>query len=159
MANIAKLTPGGQSAYTSCGFTASDFNSLLNGYVVVASSEISNATNLDLMAEVSFSVVVGGTTGGGSYLALWILPKNRDNSTYGDGVANGATLPGASYAVASCSIKPGVTSGNTVVGTFPRFFLPRGAFKFAVSNHCGVALNAAASAVFEYRTINIDLNG
>jgi len=159
MASTTKLVAGGTSSYSSCGFTATDFNSLANGSVVVADTEQANGTNLDVLAEVSFIATVGGTTTAGGYFALWLLPENRDTTTYGDAVADGSTLPGANYLVAICSIKSGITSGNTVVGTFPRFLLPRGDFKFALSNHCGVALNATASVTCEYRTTNFNLNG
>lgn len=159
MASVAKFVAGGVSAYSSCGFTASDFNSLANGSFVLASSTTDNGTNLDLLAEVSFIATVGGTTTAGAYLALWIMPQNRDGSTYGDTIGNGSTLPAATYFAGSAGVKVGVTSGNTIVGTFPRILLPRGVFKFGISNHVGVAFNATASVTAEFRTTNLNLNG
>lgn len=159
MANVAKQIAGGVSAYTGCGFTAADFNSLANGSFVIADTETANGSNLDLLSEVSFIATVGGTTVAGGYFALWVLPENRDASTYGDAAADGSTLPGGNYLAATCGIKSGITSGNTVVGTFPRFLLPRGDFKFGLSNHCGVALNSTASVTIEHRTTNLNLNG
>jgi len=159
MANTAKLVAGGVSAYSDCGFTAADFNSLANGSFVIADTVKANGTNLDLIGEVSFIATVGGTTTAGGYFALWIMPENRDTSTYGDAITDGSTLPSSSYLVATVGIKAGVTSGNTVVGTFPRFLMPRDDFKFGLSNHCGVALNSTASVTCEYRTMNYNLNG
>jgi hypothetical protein len=53
----------------------------------------------------------------------------------------------------------GITNGNKIYGTFPKFLLRRGAGKFGVSNHCGVALNSSAAAQVDLRTENINLNG
>ncbi len=159
MASIAKFIAGGVSAYTTCGFTSADFNSLANGSFVISDSVLANGTNLDLLAEVSFIVTVGGTTTAGCYMGLWVMPENRDGSTYGDTITDGATLPASTYFAGACGVKVGVTSGNTIVGTFPRILLPRDDFKFGLSNHTGVALNATPALTCEYRTINFNLNG
>lgn len=159
MASVAKLIAGGVSAYTTCGFTAADFNSLANGSFVLASSTVTNATNLDLLAEASFIATLGGTSTAGCYFALWALPENRDGTTYGDTIGNGTVLPAGTYFMGASGVKVGVVSGATVVGTFPRFLLPRGVFKFGLSQHTGVALNATASVTCEYRTTNFNLNG
>lgn len=144
--------------YGTSGFTLTDFNSLASGSVVVASSAITNTSALDTLADVSFVLTVGGTTTATSYLALYILPLNQDGSTYGDAVANGATPPVSSYQVAQVLVKSGVTSGNTIVGTFRGIVLPAGNFKFAVASFLGVALNASAAAAMSYRTYNENLN-
>jgi hypothetical protein len=159
MANVTKLIAGGVSAYTTCGFTSSDFNSLANGSFVISDSVLVNGSNLDLLAEVSFIVTVGGTTTAGAYLALWVMPENRDGTTYGDTIADGSVLPAATYFAGACGVKVGVTSGNTIVGTFPRLLLPRDDFKLGLSNHVGVALNATPALTCEYRTTNFNLNG
>jgi len=144
--------------YTSAGFTAADFNSLANGSVVVASSAVTNGTALDQYADVSFIFTMGGTTTATSIFTLYVLPLNRDASTYGDGVANGSTAPVAGYFVSSVGVKTGVTSGNTVTGTFRGIVLPPGNFKFAIVNNTTVALNATAAATVEYRSYNENLN-
>lgn len=159
MADIAKLAFGATSTtWTSAGFTASDFNSLAVGSVVVAATAIANSTGLDLEAEVSFSFEVGATTAATSRFDLYILPLNRDGSTYGDGVATGTTLPAPTYWVTPCLVRTGVTSGNAVVGTFPRVLLTSANFKFAIANQA-VALDSTAAAAVEYRTVNRNLNG
>lgn len=160
MASIAKLSYGATSTtWTDAGFTASDFNSRANGSVVVASTAIDQDTNLDLDVEVSFSIEVGGTTATTSRFHLYILPLNQDATTYGDGAATGTTAPADTYWVASCGVKPSVTSGNAVTGTFPRVPMPGADFKFAIVNSMGAALDSTAAAVVKYRTINRNLNG
>lgn len=160
MANLLTLAAGGAASYTSCGFTASDFNSLANGSTVVASSAVDNSSNLDPYCEVSFVITNGATTTtAASRLDLYWLPLNQDASTYGDGSTSGSTLPGGSYRVATASLKNGVTSGNTLTGTFPLFPWTRGSGKFVIANRSGGAMNSTASATFSYRGTRLNLNG
>ena len=144
--------------WTTAGFTAANFNSLANGSVVVASSAINNTTAMDLYADVSFTVVVGGTTTTSSYLTLYRLPLNQDGTNYGDGVGNGATIPAPGYQAASIGVIPGITSGANVVGIFVGAILVPGNFKFAIVNNLGVALHTTAAATFNNRTYNENLN-
>lgn len=144
--------------YGTSGFTLTDFNSLANGSVVVASSAITNSSSLDQYADVSFVFTVGGTTTALSFFSLYILPLNQDGSTYGDGIANGSTAPAASYQVGAVNVKSGVTSGNTVTGTFRSVVLPPTNFKFAVVNNSAVTLNATAAAAVSYITYDENLN-
>lgn len=144
--------------YATAGFTAANFNSLASGSVVVASSAITNTSALDIYADVSFVLTVGGTTTATSYLILYLLPLNQDGTTYGDNTANGTTLPGAGYQVASVQVLSGVTTGNTIVGTFRGVVLPPGNFKWAIGSELGIALNASAAATVSYRTYNENLN-
>ena len=60
--------------------------------------------------------------------------------------------------MSSVGVKTGVTSGNTVTGTFRGIVLPPGNFKFAIVNNTTVALNATAAATVEYRSYNENLN-
>ena len=157
MANIIKLSAG--LGWTSAGFTASDFNSRANGSFVLATSTIDNSTNLDLEAEFSGQWEVGGTTTAASYLQLWLMPLNRDGSTWGDGTPTGTNLPGAQYCVASGGVRVGITSGNAVFFTFRSIRLPRGTFRWGLSNHMGAALDASASFAGEFQTTNLNTNG
>lgn len=160
MANTTAWVAGrGQGlTYASAGFTAADFNSLASGSVVVASTAITNTTALDIYADVSFILTMGATTVAASYMALYILPLNQDASTYGDAIANGTAAPSASYLVSSVGVKAGVTSTNTIVGTFRGVVLPAGNFKFAIVSNLTVALSATAAATVSYRTYNENLN-
>jgi len=161
MTSTTKLIAGatGSGAFTSAGFTATDFNSLANGSFVLAATAIDNSTNLDVAAEFSGQFAVGGTTTASHYLMLWLLPRNRDGSTYGDGTTSGTNLPGSQYIVGSGGVKVGTTSTNAVYFTFRNIPLPRGLFKWGLSQHLGAALAAAAAMQGEFRTTNIDLNG
>jgi hypothetical protein len=156
MSNLAKWnTP---TAYASAGFTASDFNSLANGSVVVASTAITNSSALDMYDDVSFVFTVGGTTTAASYFSLYVLPLNQDASTYGDGIANGSAAPAIGYWMTNVGVKSGVTSGSTVTGTFPTVLIRPRNFKFAIVNNLGVALNAAAAATVQHSPFDTNLN-
>jgi hypothetical protein len=160
VANRTSWTAGnGQGlTYGSAGFTAANFNSLASGSCVVAASAITNSSSLDLYADVSFVLTVGGTTTATSLLVLYILPLNQDGTTYGDGASTGSTPPVSTYQVSSVLVASGVTSGNTITGTFRGVVLPAGNFKFAIASQLGVALNASAAATVSYRTYNENLN-
>lgn len=157
MASTTKLIAG--QAFASAGFTAADFNSLANGSFVLASTAIDNSSNLDMLAEFSGQFEVGGTTTAAHYLLLWLLPRNRDASTYGDATPSGTNLPGSQYLVASGGVRVGITSGNAVYFTFRDIRLPRGLFKWGLSQHLGAALDATAAMQGEFLTTNINLNG
>jgi hypothetical protein len=149
------------STWTTSGFTASDFNSRANNSVVVAATAITNdneTTQGDLAIIVSFEMEVGGTTTANSYFDLYLLPEGQGGE-FGDDAATGTTLPGWSYRVASCAVKPGVTSGNLVFGTFPPIPIPMGDFKLALANQTGAALDSSAAAVVQHRTVLLNANG
>lgn len=147
------------TAWSAAAFTAGDLNSLASGGGALSTTVIANGTNLDLYADASFVITVGGTTVAGSYFALYLLPLNQDGSTYGDGYASSTTvLPVATYQAGSALVKVGVTSGNTVTGTFRGIILPPGSFKFAFGNLLTVALSATAALTLSYRSYNENLN-
>lgn len=145
--------------WTAATFTAGDLNSLASGGGAVSTAAITNGTALDLYADVSFIVTVGGTTTATSYLTLYILPLQQDGTTYGDGAASSSSAqPVATYLAASCLVKSGTTSGSAVSGMFRQIVLPPGDFVFAVGNNLGVALNATAAMTMKYRAYDENLN-
>jgi hypothetical protein len=146
------LAAGAVASFATAGFTLTDFNSRANGSFVLATTTIDNTANLDLMAELSGQFTVGGTTAATHWLALWILERNRDATTFGCGTPTGTALPAAHQWVASAGVRAGITSGSAVFFTFPRIFMPRGLFRFGISQHLGAALNASAAAQVEFRT-------
>lgn len=163
MTNIIRPAPGSVAAYTSCGFTATDFNSLANGSIAImpTGAAIDNTANLDDYFDVSFSLVNGGTgiTVGGSFFSLYLLPLNQDASTYGDGLTTGSVLPAAvPYWLANCGVNKGASSA-TLTGTFMFVPLPAVKFILGIANNLGAALNGAAAATVKYRTWNINGNG
>ena len=147
------------TAFTSVSFTAGDLNSLASGGGALSTAAVTNSTNLDLYADASFVVTVGGTTVAGSYVSLYLLPLNQDGSTYGDAYASSTSVqPSATYLAGSAQVKVGITSGNTIVGMFRGIVLPPGDFKFAFANNLTVALNATAALTLKYRSFNENLN-
>lgn len=162
MANTTGWVAGRLQGLTwgSAGFTASNFNSLAAGSCV-ASAQVTNATALDLYADLSFTFTVGGTTVANSYVALSLCMLNQDGTTYGDGIsANAATAtpPVGTYQVSSCAIRSGQASGVAVYGNFRNVLLPPGAFIWVITNQTTVALNAAAAAAVQMRTYDENLN-
>lgn len=160
MANLLQLAPGwaNSGAFTSMGFTASDFNGLADGRFVLASSAIDNATNKDIFVDVSGQFTVGSTTTSSSYLLIWLLPLNRDGTTYGDGTTNGANLPGWQYLRASCGVRIGATNGSVAQWGAERIMMPRRSLKWGISVHMGGALNASAGFQGEFQASTINLN-
>lgn len=147
------------SAYTAVTFTASEVNSLPNNGGALGTAVIANGTSLDLYADVSFVVTVGGTTTAASAITVYLLPLNADGTTYGDGYASSTTTqPAAGYAVGSIGVKVGVTSGSTVTGTIRGIVLPPGNFKLALGNNLGIALSATAALTLSIKLYNENLN-
>lgn len=165
MADKIRFVAGGSSSiftgltWATCGFTLTDFNSLASGSCVVASTGFDNATDQDLLIDLSFSFVVGGTTLTSSIIAAYLLPLNQDGSTYGDGTATGSALPAVGYHQGQIAPKVGVTSGNAITGTIQRILLPPGAGKLAIGSVLGVALNSSASAAVKARVYTYTTNG
>jgi hypothetical protein len=145
--------------WTAVTFTAGDLNSLANGGSAVSTAAITNGTALDMYADVSLTVTVGGTTTTTSYLSLYVLPLQQDGTTYGDGSASSSSAqPVATYLAASSLVKVGVASGSTVTAMFRQIVLPPGDFVFALGNNLGVALNATAALTMKYRAYDENLN-
>lgn len=144
--------------WTAVTFTAGDLNSLASGGGALATSVIANSTPLDMLMDVSFVVTVGATTLVSSLWSLFVLPLNQDGSTYGDGYASSSTTQPALQYGNSIGVKAGVTSGNTIVGTFQFLNLPPGDVKLAVGNNLNIALSGTAALTLKYRSFNTNLN-
>lgn len=145
--------------WTAVSFTAGDLNSLANGGCAVSTAAITNSTALDIYADVSAIVTVGGTTTGTSILSLYVLPLQQDGTTYGDGAASSSSVqPVATYLAAASLVKSGVASGSTVSAMWRQIVLPPGDFVFALGNSLGVALNATAALTMKLRTFDENLN-
>ena len=147
-----------QQAYTDTLITLSGFNSLAAGSWVRGSTAVTLGL-LDQYGRWSFSLKVGGTTVAGDYLALYGLPLNTDGTTYGDGVAAGATLPSSSFLLGTCFVAAGIASGSVIVGSLP-FYMPERSFLFGVANRTSVALSSSASTggLSSYATFRDNLN-
>jgi hypothetical protein len=157
MANISRWIIN--TAFTTVTFTAGDLNSLASGGAAVATAAITNGTALDLYADVSMIITVGGTTTATSFLSLYLLPLQQDGTTYGDGAVSSTTVqPVATYLERSAWVKVGVASGSTVSAMFRGVVLPPGDFKLALANNLGVALSSTAALTMKYRSYNENLN-
>jgi hypothetical protein len=157
MANISRWIIN--TAFTTVTFTAGDLNSLASGGAAVATSVITNGTALDLYADVSLIVTVGGTTTNAGFLTLFLLPLQQDGTTYGDAAVSSTTVqPAGTYLTGTAFVKVGVASGSTVSAMFRGIVLPPGDFKFALGNSLGVTLNATAALTMKYRSYNENLN-
>ena len=164
MANVIRPIAGTVSSWTSCGFTATDFNNLgSTNFVAVmpTAAAIAQSTNLDSFIEVSFQLTNSATsTTASMYLSLYLFPLNQDGTTYGDGTATGANLPGISYWMTNANPKIGVGAA-AFNGSFPRVFIGDlvDNFILGIAAAGGIILNAAAAATVKYRTINTNANG
>lgn len=162
MADKARQAFGATGAtWTDSGFTATDFNSLANGSVVVAATAITNdneTTEGDTHIIVSGEFEVGGTTTANSRVDIYLLPEGQGGE-FGDNSATGATVPARSYLVAQCNVKTGITATNLVFWTSPPIPIPMGDFKLALAQHMGAALDSTAAALVKHRTVLLNLNG
>ena len=147
---IQKLVTGAVS-WTSCFGT--EINSLTSNYAILSSVSLSNATNLDLMAEVSVSLGSVTPGSGAPFIGLYIYPLNQDTSSYGDGRFSTAAAgpPPSSYWVGNIPCVP--STAGVITGDTGRFILPLGAFKFVLWNNSGTALASSANTV-KYQTTN-----
>lgn len=162
MADMLRQQFGATGAtWTDSGFTASDFNARANGSVVVAATATTNdneTTEGDLGIIYSFEFEVGGTTTANSRVDLYLLPEGHGGE-FGDDAVTGTTVPARSYLAGQCYVKPGVTAGNLVYGTFDPIPMPMGDFKPALAHHMGAALDSTAAAVVKHRTVLLTTNG
>lgn len=127
-----------------------ELNSLANGNAVLSSVTINNATALDVLADVSFSLNVT-PTGTLPYVGVYLYPLNQDGTTYGDGRFTASTnaIPPTGYYVGA--ISPG--SSTPIVGMLPRIIIPPGSFRFLFYNNTGAAFSSSAGTA-SYRTYN-----
>ena len=163
MANLIKQAAGALLSgltYANCGFTLSDFTSRANNGFVLASSNLDNSTALDLELQVSFEFEVGGTTTTGACCYLFLMPLNRDATTFGDGTITGSVMPGfVPYRKETAQVAVGITAGNLVRGTFDPIRIPPGVFRLGIGQSTGVALDATANAQVQARSIVLNNNG
>jgi hypothetical protein len=129
--------------------TTANLNSI-GAYNSIAGSALNNSVNLAMFADVSLQLA-SLTPTNESGVALYLYPRNKDNSTYGDNrfttVAFGEPPP--QYRVGAFQISLGAAAKW---GTICGIVLPPGFFKFVLYNQ-GVAF-AASGNTCQYRTYN-----
>lgn len=143
---------------TTLTFTAGDLNSLASGGYALTTVALANQTNLDQYGLFSFIVTVGGTTLAGQGCSLFVLPLNQDGTTWGDGSASSTSAQPMSYFQGIAIPKVGVTTGNTIVGTFQPVLLPPASLKIGFGNNLGIALSATAALTLKCQGFNENLN-
>lgn len=155
MTAIAKWVAG--TAWTDALTT--ELNSLATGTVRIASSAITNATNLDIYADFSAilaSVDLSAKTN--PRFDVYLIRLLSDGTTYEDGTDNTTTaglLPVSGY-VGACVFQIG--TGAAAHGAMLQgILIPPGSFKPAIIQNSGATLGASGNK-FSYRTYNLNLN-
>jgi len=121
--------------------SAASLNALANASSVV-SGDIDNTTARDQYAEVSFRTVTSTmAVVAGGHLAIYILPRSHDDTTFPNGATSGTTLPGASYLRGIIGFPAGTISptGSVIVPIVARVI------RIGMVNRLGVAFAAHAS--------------
>lgn len=133
--------------------SGSDIASMSNGNAIQSSTTISNATPLDIFADVSISLGSLTTGAGAPYIGIYLYPLNQDGSTYGDGRFGSAAAgpPPSAYLVGIIPLVPSVT--QTQEGTLLGIVMPPGGFTFVLYNLSGTTLASSSNSV-KYRTYN-----
>ena len=147
---LGTLAPNWTAAF------GSEINSLGVSAFALSSIVINNSTDLDLYADISFSVTGTTTTGTWPSLAFYLMPLNEDGTSYGDSTPTGSALP-VQYAECAVPLQVGV-SGGVMTGMARGIVLPPGAFCFGVGNLSGNALASTGNTI-SYRTYVENLNG
>jgi hypothetical protein len=163
VANIIRPIAGTISTWTALAFTAGDLNSCSSTGAALSTTIVAQSTNLDSFLQVSFVMNASAAPSTAHFLALYLLPKNQDGTTYGDGYVSSKTnQPGISYWVTNASPNTsGITTPFTMNGSFPRVFIGDllEDFEIAIAPGGGLTLNATASATVKYKTLNTNANG
>src|SRR6516164_4065498 len=138
--------------------TSSVMNSISSGNSIASDLSLSNASALDIFADVSISLNTI-TPVAPNFVGVYLLPLNQDGTTYGDNkIASTspgtAGSPGSNYSVGSITV---TTSAGVQVGSLSRIILLPGGFRICLFNQCGVAWNAATNVCL-YRTYNRSVN-
>jgi hypothetical protein len=162
MSNRTAWTAGnGQGLTWGTAINSADMASMTNGQSVVSGvADIANGTNLDIYADLSFSLAISSSTiAAGANIAFWLFLLNQDGTTYGDGQFTNGTAATKTPTFAPCGIFPLVAAAaqTTLVGFVQGIIVPPGSFRFAMQNNSGFSLTAGTQTV-KYRTYNIQLN-
>lgn len=128
------------------------YNALANGSALLSDLDITNGTDLDIFADLSWLAGGTATTAAPNYLAFYLYPLGQDGSTYGDGRfgSAAAATPPSIYFIGAIGFA--AAAGTTIAGVVRGIVIPPGTFRFLVFNQSGAAL--ANTNVFKYRTYN-----
>jgi hypothetical protein len=151
----------GQGLTWGTAINSADMASMTNGQTVVSSvADIANGTNLDILADLSFQLVIASSTiAAGANFTFWIYPLDQDGSKYGDGQFTNGTAASLTPSLTSCGYCqiPAVASTTNMYGYYQGIVLPPGSFRFAMQNNSGFSLTSGTQTV-KYKTYNTNLN-
>lgn len=117
---------------------------------MIATNAVSNNTALDLFCDISFTLASDTFAVLTPRLEFFLLPLNKDGTTYGDG-----TSSNFNYLVAECGIPQATVAP---VGTYCGIIIPPGTFKFAMVNRLGRNfITGGSSNSVQYRTYNLQV--
>jgi hypothetical protein len=141
----------GQGLTWGNAFTGATLNSIASGNAIISDLSISNASPLDVLADVSMNLA-SAAVAAPNYVGVYLYPLNADGSTYGDGRfgSSAAGPPASTYWVGNILVPIGTAANE---GTVRGIVLPPGTFKFLVYNQIGVAF-ASSGNTCQYRTYN-----
>lgn len=137
-------------------FTAATLDSIVNGNAIRSDLEIDNSTALDIFCDLSFAF--GSITWAApNFIGVYLYPKNKDDTTYGDGRFNASAAgpPAANYWVGNIQFPTGASASE---GILNRIIMPAGKFKFVLYNQAGATLAGAGGNTCQYRTYNRSLS-
>lgn len=133
-------------------YTASTLDSIVNGNAILSDLALDNSSSLDIFAD--FSIAFGSiTVAAPNFIGVYLYPRNKDDSTYGDGRfgTSAAGPPPSPYWVGNISFPTGAAA---FTGTVRGIILPPGFFKWVVYNQAGATLAGSGGNTAQYRTYN-----
>jgi hypothetical protein len=160
VASRTAWTAGNGVGFTwTTAIASANMASMTNGQSVLASSDITNQTALDIFADVSISLIIASSTiAAGANIAIFMAILNQDGSTYGDNhVTTTASSVTPSYTpIATIPCFAGA-SQTTIIGNALGIVIPPGTFRWAMQNNSGFSLTSGTQTIM-YRTYNTNLN-
>jgi hypothetical protein len=140
---------------------SSQLVSMVNGNVVLDTTDITNQTALDIFADISISLAIASSTiAAGAGISIWLAALNQDGTTYGDNKI--VTTAGGSAIIPSYPPIATITcfaaaAQTTIIGNALGLVIPPGTFRWALGNNSGFTLTSGTQTV-KYRTYNTNLN-
>lgn len=162
MANTNAWSAGNGVGFTwSTAINSADMASMGNANSVVSSvADIANQTNLDIFADISFSLAISSSTiVVPANIAFWLFLLNQDGTTYGDGQFTNGTAAAKTPTFSPCAVFPLVAAAaqTTLVGFISGILIPPGSFRWGMQNNSGFTLTSGTQTV-KYRTYNTQNN-
>lgn len=159
-ANRTAWTAGNGVGYTwATAIASANMASMANTQSVLDSTDQTNQTAQDLLADISISLIIASSTiVAGANIAIWEYYLNQDGTTYGDNhlttTAATVTPSAPPNALIPCFAAATQTS---IIGNATGLVMVPGTLRWAMQDNSGFSLTAGTQAV-KYRTYNTNLN-